>query len=101
MNERVETKTDMMMGAAAREARTTVTKEENIKGSGGVAAQTGKPFEQHVTESLPVVGDWLSGQLFGTAKNAVPDAPPGGAGEHPGPGNTPARDRKDWGDSSP
>ncbi len=36
-----------------------------------VAAETGKPFEQHATENLPVVGDWLAGQLFGTAKNAV------------------------------
>ena len=36
-----------------------------------VAAETGKPFEQHATENLPVDDDGLAEQLFGTAKNAV------------------------------
>ena len=101
MSERVETKTDRIMKGTAREARQTVTGQESAEGSAGVAAETNKPFEQHATESLPVVGDWLSGQLFGTAKNAVPDAPPGGTGEHPGPGKRPGPDEKGWGDSSP
>ena len=95
MNERVETKTDMIMKGAAREARQTVTGQEIAGGSAGVAAETKKPFEQHATENLPVVGDWLSGQLFGTAKNAVPDAAPGST-EKARP-----QDQKDWGDSSP
>ena len=95
MNERVETKTDMIMKGAAREARQTVTGQEIAEGSAGVEAETRKPFEQHATESLPVVGDWLSGQLFGTAKNAVPDAAPGS------PEKARPQDQKDWGDSSP
>ena len=44
----------------------------------------------------PPRGDWLAGQLFGTAKNAVPDEAPGAAGK-----NRPLPDEKGWGDSSP
>ncbi len=95
MAERVETKTDMTMKGAAREARQTVTREEAAEGRAGVAVETGKPFEHHATENLPVVGDWLAGKLFGSAKNAAPD---GGSGD----GGAPRRqDEKDWGDSSP
>ena len=92
--ERVETKTGQIMMGTAREARQTVTRDEAADGRAGVGAERSKTFERHATENLPVVGDWLAGNLFGTAKNAVPDAAPGGAG----------RDRPDergWGDSSP
>ena len=67
------------------------------EGRAGVAVETRKPFEQHATEDLPVVGDWLAGQLFGTAKNAVPDEAPGADGKKAG--GLP--DEKGWGDSSP
>ena len=67
------------------------------EGRAGVAAETRKPFEQHATEDLPVVGDWLAGQLFGTAKNAAPDAAPGACGEE----TVRSPDEKGWGDSSP
>ena len=96
MEERVETKTEQIMMGTAREARQTVTRDEAVQGRAGVEAERGKPFEQHATENLPVVGDWLAGNLFGTAKNAVPDAAPGGAGE-----DRPRPDEKGWGDSSP
>ncbi|MCY4551841.1 MAG: conjugal transfer protein TraG N-terminal domain-containing protein, partial [Defluviicoccus sp.] len=66
-NERVETKTDMVMKGTAREARQTVTGQETAEGRAGVAVETNKPFEQHATENLPVVGDWLAGNLFGSA----------------------------------
>ena len=95
MEGRVETRTDQIMMGSAREARQTVTRDEAASGGAGVAAETSKPFERHATENLPVVGDWLAGKLFGTAKNAVPDAAPGGAEDRP------ARDEKGWGDSSP
>ena len=95
MEERVETKTDQIMKGTAREARQTVTGQETAEGRAGVAVETEKPFERHATENLPVVGDWLAGKLYGTAKNAVPDAAPGGAGrDRP-------RDERGWGDSSP
>ncbi len=96
MEERVETKTEQIMKGTAREARQTVTGQEKAEGGAGVAAQTNKPFERHATENLPVVGDWLAGKLFGSAKNAVPDAAPGGAGKE-----RPPPDEKGWGDSSP
>ena len=96
IRERAETETDLIMKGAARGARQTVTRDVAREGRAGVAAETAKPFEQHATEDLPVVGDWLAGQLFGTAKNAVPDAPPGGTGK-----GRPLPDEKGWGDSSP
>ena len=94
MEERVETKTEQIMMGSAREARQTVTRDEAAEGRAGVEAERSKPFERHATENLPVVGDWLAGNLFGSAKNAVPDAAPGGAGNRP-------PDEKGWGDSSP
>ena len=96
MEERVETKTDLVMKGTAREARQTVTGREIAGGRAGASAETSKPFERHVTESLPVAGDWLAGKLFGSAKNAVPDAAPGGAGSA---GRR--QDEKGWEDSSP
>ena len=96
MEARVETKTDQIMMGAAREARQTVTKDEGQKVGAGVSSETNKPFERHATESLPVVGDWLAGKLFGTAKNAVPDGAPGGAGR-----DRPPQDQGGWGASSP
>ena len=96
IRERAATETDLIVHGAARGARQTVTKQDVAEGRAGVAAETTKPFEQHATENLPVVGDWLAGQLFGTAKNAVPDAAPGGTGKA-----RPLPDEKGWGDSSP
>ena len=94
--ERVETKTEQIMKGTAREARQTVTRDEAAGGRARVAVETGKSFEHHATENLPVVGDWLAGKLFGTAQNAVPDGAPGSA-------EAPRRqqDEKGWGDSSP
>ena len=101
--ERVETKTEQIMKGAAREARQTVTKDETAEGRAGIEAERKKPFEQHATENLPVVGDWLAGNLFGSAKNAVPDGAPGEAGKRPPPDESPDRrpGQEGWGDSSP
>ena len=101
IREGARAETDMIVRASAREARTEVTGDDAREGRVGVAVETGKPFERHVTESLPVAGDWLAGKLFGSARNAVPDAAPGAAGrrrdESPdrGPGQA------GWEDSSP
>ena len=91
MGERVETKTDLVMKGTAREARQSVTRDEAAEGRAGVAAETRKPFEEHATENLPLIGDWLAGKLFGTAKNEAPDRP--GAGR--------AAEERDWGNQSP
>ena len=92
LTERAETKTDLIVRGAAREARESVTKDETAAGRAGVAAETRKPFEEHATENLPFIGGWLAGQLFGSARNAAPD----GAGERPKTIPTP-----DWGNQSP
>ena len=94
--EREETKTGLKAKGTARQARQTVTRQEIAGGAAGVEAETKKPFEHHATENLPAVGEWLAGKLFGTAKNAVPDAAPGGTGK-----GRPLPDEKGWGDSSP
>ena len=94
--ERVETETGLIVKGAAREARQTVTGQQIAEGGADVAAETRKPFEQHAVENLPAIGDWLAGQLYGSAKNAVPDAIPGGT-----PTGRPAPGEKGWGDSSP
>ena len=91
-SERAETKTDLIVKGAAREARESVTKDEAAEGRAGVTAERRKPFEEHATENLPFIGGWLAGKLFGTAKNEAPD----GAGEERKTIPTP-----DWGNQSP
>ena len=93
--ERAETRADMMVNEAGREARAGLTEERTREGRAGVAVETEKPFERHATENLPLIGGWLAGQLFGTAKNAAPD----GADEA-GNGGT-VRFDPDWKDQSP
>ncbi len=93
--ERVETKTESIVKGAAREARQTVTAQETAEGRAGVAVETEKSFERHATENLPVVGDWLAGKFYGSARNAAPDAMPGESGRRP------PSDERGWGASSP
>ncbi|MCY4029277.1 MAG: conjugal transfer protein TraG N-terminal domain-containing protein, partial [Acidobacteria bacterium] len=95
------TETDMIVRASAREARTDVARDDAHDGRVGVAVETGKPFERHVTESLPVAGDWLAGKLFGSARNAVPDAAPGAAGRRQDESPDRSPGQAGWGDSSP
>ena len=91
VGERAETKAGMTEGQAGREARSGVTEERAREGRAGVAAEVERPFEEHVTQSLPLVGEWLAGKLYGTAKNAAPD----------GTEDRRARAEADWGDQSP
>ena len=93
--ERAETRADMMVNEAGREARAGLTEERTREGRAGVAVETEKPFERHATENLPLIGGWLAGQLFGTAKNAAPD----GADEAENGGTV--RFDPDWRDQSP
>ena len=99
LRERAGTRADMMVSEAGREARAGLTQEKAREGRAGVTVETEKPFERHATENLPVVGDWLAGKLYGTAKNAVPDGTPDGSRE--GTGSRPVRLEPDWRDQSP
>ncbi len=92
IREGARAETDMIVRGSAREAKTGVTRERGLEGRAGVAAERDKPFERHATENLPLIGGWLAGKLFGTARNAAPD----GAGEQPRTIPTP-----DWKDQSP
>ena len=92
IREGARTETDMIVRGSAREARTDVARDDARDGRVGVAVETGKPFEHHATENLPLIGGWLAGKLFGSARNEAPD----GAGEGRGTIPTP-----DWGNQSP
>ena len=96
LGERAETKTDRIMKETAREARAGIAREDAREGRAGVAAETNRPFEEHATENVPVVGDWLAGRLYGSARNAAPDGAPQGPD-----GNRRTTDQRDWGDASP
>ena len=67
------TRTKPYVLGLGREARRTIAREETREGRAGLAAETDKPFEQHATENVPVIGEWFAGKLFGTARNEAPD----------------------------
>jgi len=70
---RAATEGQMAAGAAEREGRRGGTGEEVRSGRTGVEAEIDKPLARHATESVPGVGGWLAGKLFGTAENEAPD----------------------------
>ena len=69
---RAEIETELDIREAARTARTGVTEGRIGRGNEKVAAETEKSFGEHVAGDLPVVGEWLGGKLYGTARNAAP-----------------------------
>ena len=95
---RVETETDLVVRGAARGARETVTKQEAAEGRAGTAVEVNRPFGEHAAKDVPVIGDWLAGKLYGSARNAAPDGAPG---KSRGQGRGRPPDERDWGDSSP
>ena len=104
LSERAETKADMTVSEAGREARRTIAREDAREGRVGVAVEVEKPFDRHATENLPLVGDWLAGKLYGTARNAAPDregtedgeAADGGTAEEQGPAHATPEERRRW-----
>ena len=71
---RAETDTELDIREAEREARGGVAGERSEHGRARVAAETDRPFGEHAAESVPLVGEWLGSKLYGTARNAAPDA---------------------------
>ena len=69
-----ETDTELDIREAEREARGGVAGERSERGRAKVAAETDRPFGEHAAESVPLVGEWLGGKLYGTARNAAPGA---------------------------
>ncbi|MYF57578.1 MAG: hypothetical protein F4222_00795 [Gammaproteobacteria bacterium] len=64
----------MAAGAVEREVRRGDTGDDLREGRADVETEIDKPLARHGMESVPGVGDWLAGKLFGTAENAAPDA---------------------------
>ena len=81
--ERAKTQAQMMVSEAGREARAGMTVKRAGQGRAGIEAETGRPFGEHAAGEVPVIGGWLAGKLYGTAKNTAPDAP--GQESHRGP----------------
>ena len=80
---RAETRAGMTVSEAGREARSDIARETAREGRARAAVETERPFEEHATGNLPLVGEWLAGKLYGTAKNAVPDGEDLGATPDP------------------
>ncbi len=70
---RAEADTELDIREAEREARGGLAGERSDKGRARVAAETDRPFGEHAAETVPLVGEWLGGRLYGTARNAAPD----------------------------
>ena len=102
LGERAETRADMTVREAGREVRAEMAEERAREGRARTAVEVERPFEEHATENLPVVGEWLAGKLYGTAKNAVPDGAEdgtlreGGAEAPEPPPRASPEDRKRW-----
>ena len=104
LGERAETRAGMTVSEAGREARTGIAREDAREGRAGVAVEAERPFEEHATKNLPLVGDWLAQKLYGTARNAVPDgaedfegtADPAGRGDGESAPRASAEDRRRW-----
>ena len=102
LGERSETRADMTVREAGREVRAEMAEERARGGRARTSVEVERPFEEHATENLPGIGEWLAGKLYGTAKNAVPDGAEDGAlregaAEAPEPPpRASAEDRKRW-----
>ncbi len=83
IRERAATKADMTVSEAGREARTGIARERTREGQAATGVEADKPLERHATESVPLIGGWLAGKLFGTAENAAPDGIEGRPADDP------------------
>ena len=78
IRERAAAKADMTVMEAGREARAGIARERTLEGRAAAGVEADKPLERHATESVPLIGGWLSNKLFGTAENTAPDGAGGG-----------------------
>ncbi len=70
---RAETEADLVIHGAGREARRSVTEDGIRDGRAGVATELDRDLGERVIERLPFGGEWLAGQIYGSAKNGAPD----------------------------
>ena len=75
--------TEAAMGGRTGERveRTRSTEAAVEDGREAVESERSQPMGQQVLEEVPLIGGWLAGRLYGTARNDAPDAPLGGAAD--------------------
>ena len=73
----------MAASADERRERTAVSEAAVGDGRESVESERTQPMAQQVLEEVPLVGGWLAGRIYGTARNEAPDAAPGGAADNP------------------
>ena len=68
--------TDAAMASRAGDRRERTAASEAVVGDGRetVESERTQPMTQQVLEEVPLVGGWLAGRLYGTARNEAPDA---------------------------
>ena len=69
---RAEIETELDIREAGRVARAGSAEKSIGQGHAKVAAEADRPFNEHAAREVPLVGEWLGGKLYGTAKNAAP-----------------------------
>ena len=70
---RARTDAGLAQRGTVRESRAEVVGDAVREGRGAAAAEVERPFAEHAAEEVPLVGGWLAGKLYGTARNAAPD----------------------------
>ena len=98
---RGETEAELAARAGGRQERIGAAQAAVGDGREAVESERSQPMAQQVLEEVPVVGGWLAGRIYGTARNETPDAPggaaatAGGAADSPGgPAERPGRERE-------
>ena len=71
---RGETETAIASGAGERRERTGTAEAVVDAGREGIESERTQPMTQQVLEEVPLVGGWLAGRIYGTARNEAPDA---------------------------
>ena len=75
---RGETESAMAVRAGDRRDRAGAAEAAVGDGREAVEAERSQPMGQQVLEEVPLVGGWLAGRIYGTARNDAPDEPVAG-----------------------
>ena len=75
---RGDTEAAMAARTGERVERTRSTETTVGDGREAVESERSQPMGQQVLEEVPLIGGWLAGRLYGTARNEAPDAAPSG-----------------------
>ena len=76
---RGETEAALATRAGERRERTGAAEDAVEEGREAVESERTQPMTQQVLEEVPLVGGWLAGRIYGTARNETPDTGPADA----------------------